>query len=72
VNEARLREQLSRNPILVTGLNRIVGYEKGAAIAKQAYAENRPIVDVAIEHTDLARAEIERLLDPKRLTQPDD
>ena len=71
VNEARLREQLSRNPILVTGLNRIIGYQKGAAIAKQAYAENRPIIDVAMEQTDLSRAELERLLDPKRLTRPD-
>ena len=72
VNEARLREQLDRNPILVTGLNRIIGYEKGAAIAKQAYAENRPIIDVAIEQTQLTRAELARLLDPRRLTRPED
>ena len=70
VNEARLAEQLERNPILVTGLNRIVGYEKGAAIAKQAYAENRPIIDVAMEYTQLSREELAQLLDPRRLTRP--
>ena len=70
VNEARLREQLDRNPILVTGLNSIIGYEKGAAIAKQAYAENRAIIDVAFEHTGLPREELARLLDPQRLTRP--
>ena len=68
VNETRLREQLDRNPILVTGLNRIIGYEKGAAIAKQAYAENRPIIDVAVEQTQLPREALARLLDPQRLT----
>ena len=72
IDEERLREQLDRNPILVTGLNRILGYEKGAAIAKQAYAEGRSIIDVAVEQTELTREELARLLDPRRLTRPDD
>ena len=41
VNEERLSAALDRNPILVTALNPIIGYEKGAAIAKKAYAEGR-------------------------------
>ena len=49
MNEERLREALDRNPILVTALNPIIGYEKGAAIAKKAYAEGRPILEVAAE-----------------------
>ncbi len=69
VNEKALAAALTRNPILVTALNPIIGYEKAAKIAKQAYAEGRPIVDVAEENTDLDRDELERLLDPKRLTQ---
>jgi fumarate hydratase class II len=68
LNEARLEEALARNPILVTALNRVIGYEKGAAIAKKAYAQGRPILDVAAEMTDLHRDELERLLDPKALT----
>jgi fumarate hydratase, class II len=69
VNEKSLAEALTRNPILVTALNPIIGYEKAAKIAKQAYAENRPIIDVAEENTDLNRNELERLLDPEKLTQ---
>ena len=69
MNDARLQAALARNPILVTALNRVIGYEKGAAIAKQAYAQGRPIVDVAAEMTDLRRDELERLLDPKTLTE---
>jgi fumarate hydratase class II len=69
VNEAQLREALARNPILVTALNPVIGYEKGAAVAKKAYAEGKPIIEVAAAETDLGRAELERLLDPAGLTQ---
>ncbi|RPI47073.1 MAG: class II fumarate hydratase [Betaproteobacteria bacterium] len=69
-NEDRLREQLSRNPILVTGLNARFGYEQGAKIARQAYAQGRPVIDVAAEVTGMSEAELERLLDPSALTRP--
>jgi len=69
VNEARLREALARNPILVTALNPRIGYLKAAEIAKQAYRESRPIIEVALEQTDLQRSELEHLLDPNKLTQ---
>jgi fumarate hydratase class II len=69
VNQARLDDALARNPILVTALNPVIGYEKGAAIAKKAYAEGRPILDVAAEMTDLSVDELRRLLDPETLTE---
>ncbi len=69
VNEDRLAEALDRNPILVTALNPVIGYEKGAAIAKQAYAQKRPIRELAAELTDLEPAELDRLLDPMELTR---
>ena len=69
VNSERIAEALDRNPILVTALNPVIGYEKGAAIAKKAYAEGRPIREVAAEMTDLPREELERLLDPEDLTK---
>ncbi|HEX3951546.1 MAG TPA: class II fumarate hydratase [Steroidobacteraceae bacterium] len=69
VNTDRLQEALARNPILVTALNPRIGYEKGAAIAKKAYKEGRPILDVAAEMTDLSIDELKRLLDPKSLTE---
>ncbi|HET9482890.1 MAG TPA: class II fumarate hydratase [Xanthomonadales bacterium] len=69
VREDRIASALNRNPILVTALNPVIGYEKGAATAKQAYKENRPILDVAMETTGLSRAELERYLDPMALTR---
>ena len=69
VREDRLQQALARNPILVTALNPIIGYQKAAEIAKQAYKEGRPIVDVAAENTDLSREELTRLLDPAKLTE---
>ncbi len=68
VNEAKLKEALSRNPILVTALNPIIGYQQAAEIAKTAYQQGRPVIDVALEHTDLSRSQLEVLLDPEKLT----
>jgi len=69
INRERLSDALARNPILVTALNPLIGYERGAAIAKKAYAEGRPILDVAAEMTDLGVEKLRRLLDPKSLTE---
>ncbi len=62
---------LARNPILVTALNPIIGYEKAAAIAKQAYEQGRPVLEVALEQTDLGREHLQQLLDPVLLAHPD-
>lgn len=69
VNHANIEQALAKNPILVTALNRVIGYELGAKIAKQAYAEGRAVIDVAEELTDLKRSELERLLSPANLTR---
>ena len=68
VNQEQIEQALARNPVLVTALNPVLGYEKAAALAKQAYAENRPIIDVVEAETDLSREELEQLLDPRHLT----
>jgi fumarate hydratase class II len=68
VNEARIEENLAKNPMLVTALNPIIGYEAAAAIAKKAYRERRAIRDVALEETTLTKGELDELLDPNRLT----
>ena len=67
-NRERLAERVGHNPILVTALAPRVGYEVAYAIAKQAFAERRPVLDVAAERTDLDRDELQHLLDPARLT----
>ncbi|GIC78994.1 lyase family protein [Moritella sp. F3] len=69
VQEQQLTQALHKNPILVTALNPLIGYLKAAEIAKQAYREQRPIIDVAEENTGLTRQELEKLLDPARLTR---
>ncbi len=68
VREDSLQRALALNPILVTALNPVIGYLKAAAIAKAAYKSQRPIIEVAAEMTDIPRAELEKLLDPKLLT----
>ena len=69
VNVDNINRALGRNPILVTALNPVIGYEKGAAVAKKAYAEGRPVKEVAKELTDLTDEELDRLLDPAGLTE---
>ncbi len=69
VRSERIDEALARNPILVTALNPVIGYAKGAEIAKRAYAEGRPLIDVAEEVSGLPRAQLIELLDPRALTR---
>ncbi|NNC23318.1 class II fumarate hydratase [Salinisphaera sp. USBA-960] len=69
VNRDNIDDTLAKNPILVTALNAVIGYDKGAAIAKQAYKEGRPIKELAREQTELSDAELDRLLDPAELTK---
>ncbi|MFC6635322.1 class II fumarate hydratase [Microbulbifer taiwanensis] len=69
VNHERIAQTLERNPILVTALNPIIGYARAAEIAKVAYKSGRPVMEVAIEMTDLSEAELKKLLDPARLTR---
>jgi fumarate hydratase class II len=67
VNRENIEANLARNPILVTALNREIGYSRAAEIAKRAYQEDRPIIEVAVEMTDLSLQNLTALLDPKKL-----
>lgn len=69
VNTEKLQETLEANPILVTALNRIVGYETGSAIAKAAYKDVKPVLEVALEMTDLDKETLKKYLNPALLTQ---
>ena len=70
VNTGRIAELVDMNPIMVTALNPIIGYDNAAKIAKRAYAEGRRVKDVAVEMTDLSPEELDRLLDPAELAEP--
>ena len=67
INKKALVNALNRNPILVTALNPVIGYAKAAEIAKKAYRENLPIIEVALAETNLTRAQLSKYLDPKKL-----
>ncbi|HXD84201.1 MAG TPA: class II fumarate hydratase [Rudaea sp.] len=69
VRQDNIKQALDKNPILVTALNAVIGYDKGAATAKQAYKQGRPILDVALETTGLPKAKLKELLDPMALTK---
>ena len=74
-NVERLREYAESSPAIVTPLNRHLGYEEAASIAKQALAERKTIRQVVIErgHVEAGRlteAELDEALDVERMTRP--
>lgn len=69
VNIDNTNKALAKNPIMVTALNPVIGYEKGAEIAKAAYKSNMAIKDMALQMTELSEQDLDRLLDPISLTQ---
>jgi fumarate hydratase class II len=69
INREHIAELVERNPILVTALNPVIGYDRAAQIAKRAYAEGRRVKEVAAEMTDLSPEELDRLLDPRLMTE---
>lgn len=69
VNRARIAALLEQNPILVTALNTLIGYDRAAEIAKKAYRDGRAVKDVAAEMAGLSPEELDRLLDPRNMTE---
>jgi fumarate hydratase class II len=69
LNEDKILNLVDKNPILVTALNPIIGYDLGAKIAKTAYAEGRTLKEVALELTDLSEDKLDEILDPLKLTK---
>ncbi|CAM2068451.1 Fumarate hydratase class II [Sulfidibacter corallicola] len=69
VKEAHIAGLVAKNPILVTALNPVIGYDLGAKIAKKAFAESRALKDVALEMTDLSSEELDKYLDPMKMTK---
>lgn len=69
VRKEAIADKIGKNPILVTALNPIIGYDKAAVIAKTAFAEGRPLKEVALEMTDLSSEELDKALDPMKMTR---
>jgi fumarate hydratase class II len=70
VNRERPAELLERNPVLVTALTHMIGYEQAAMIAQQATMEGKPVREVAATVTGMSPEELEHLLDPENLIHP--
>jgi fumarate hydratase class II len=68
-NRAQAEGWLAKNPILVTALNPVIGYAKGAEVAKKALADNRSIREVVVELGYLTADEADRLLDARQMTE---
>jgi fumarate hydratase class II len=74
-NVERLREYAESSPSIVTPLNRYLGYEEAAKIAKQALAERKTIRQVVLERGHVAAGRIteeqlDQALDVLRMTRP--
>ena len=69
VRKDRIDQMVGKNPILVTALNPLIGYDLAAKIAKKAFAEDRAVFDVAKEMTDLSDEELNKALDPMNMTK---
>jgi fumarate hydratase, class II len=75
-NVERCRDYAESSPSIVTPLNRYIGYEEAAKVAKQSLAERKTIRQVVIERGYVERGligeeELDRVLDPMRMTSPD-
>ncbi len=68
-NRERAEGWLAKNPILVTALNPIIGYQNGAKVAKQSLAENRPILDIVVESGLISEEEARKALDARKMTE---
>jgi fumarate hydratase class II len=68
-NREKASGWLAKNAILVTALNPVIGYSKGAEVAKEAMATNRTVREVVIEKGYLTPEEADRLLDVRTLTE---
>jgi fumarate hydratase class II len=68
-NREKAEGWLAKNAILVTALNPVIGYLKGAEVAKEAMASNRTIKEVVVEKGYLTTEEADRILDARRMTE---
>jgi fumarate hydratase class II len=63
-------EMVEKGLMLVTALSPEIGYEKAAAIAKEAAKSGRTIRELAREQTDLSEADLDRILNPENMVEP--
>ncbi len=70
-NLKRIALTVEQSLSLATALAPHIGYEKAASIAKRASAEGKTVREIARREKLMAEEQLERILDPKRQTEPD-
>ena len=70
-NHARIEENLQQSLMLVTALNRHIGYDKAADIAKTAYKEGKTLRAVAIEKGYLTGDQFDEYVVPSKMVHPE-
>lgn len=68
-NREKAEGWLAKNVILVTALNPVIGYLKGAEVAKEAMATNRTIKEVVVDKGYLTAKEADGILDAHKMTE---
>jgi fumarate hydratase class II len=68
-NAEKAEGWLAKNAILVTALNPVIGYQKGAEVAKEAMATNRTVREVVVQKGYLSPEEADEILDVRTLTE---
>ena len=69
-NEAVIDEHLERNLMLVTALNRHIGYDLAAQIAKRAHHEGLTLREAALASGHVSAEDYDRWIDPLEMTRP--
>ena len=70
VNKEVCERYAMQSPSIATFLNPVIGYDRASAVVKKALKENKTIPEVVLEEKLLSKAELDRILDPKKLTAP--
>ncbi|MBR0318371.1 MAG: class II fumarate hydratase [Spirochaetia bacterium] len=69
-NKKKIQEYLDNTLMLVTALNRKIGYENAAKIAKAAHKSGKTLCQTAVELGLLTEAEFKEIVDPAKMLSP--
>jgi aspartate ammonia-lyase len=69
-NREHLRRMVENSIGIVTALNPYIGYDQSAAIAKEALASGRGVVELVLERGLLTREQVDEILNPEHMVAP--
>jgi fumarate hydratase class II len=69
-NRKRIAEYVGRSLMLVTALAPVIGYDKASRIAHSALEKDQTLKEAALELGYVSAEDFDRIVDPKRMTEP--